>query len=115
MKDERDAMIKQPKNCIGRTPLYKKKKKKRRDNGVDGVSVYVSVLPLCVRVSLQDSTRAHTQAFVIVIFIIFLTFSTFNNIDLIGPPRDKHLFMIKSMHNSTCTQNFSRRYTKTKY
>ena len=42
----------------------------------DGVSAYVCVLPLCVRVyvrvSSQDSTHAHTHALLIIITLLFL-------------------------------------------
>ena len=44
----------------------------------DGVSAYVCAFPLCVRVcvcvSSQDSTRAHTHVLVIVITSLFLEF-----------------------------------------
>ena len=45
----------------------------------DGVSSYVcvAVMCMCVRVSSQDSTRAHTHALVIVITSLFLNFSDF--------------------------------------
>ena len=57
-----------------------KKKKNKQNKGMvcDGVSAYVCVLPLyvrvcaCMHVSSQDSTREHTHTLVIVITSLFL-------------------------------------------